>query len=77
MMKGVMKSLAPHKVFEGKAESWKEWKEDLEEFWELHHQGTKEALRKMVSLKCSFKKTILRSEQIKRILKKKLRLNYS
>ena len=49
MMHGVMKSLAPHKVFEGKAESWKEWKEGLEEFWELHHQGMKRALRDMVS----------------------------
>ena len=27
----------------------KEWKEDLEEFWELHHQGTKAALRNMVA----------------------------
>ena len=47
MMKGVMKALTPHRVFEGKAEHWKEWKEDLEEFWELHHQGAKAALKEM------------------------------
>ena len=48
MMKGVMKSLTPHKVFEGKAEDWKEWKEDLEEFWELHHPGAKAGLKDLV-----------------------------
>ena len=36
-------------MFEGKAEEWKEWKEDLEEFWELHHRGTKAVLREMVA----------------------------
>ena len=49
MMNGVIKSLTPHKVFEGKAEYWKDWKEDLEEFWELHHPGVKAGLKDLVT----------------------------
>ena len=33
---------------EDKVEEWKDWKEYLEEFWELHHPGAKTALREMV-----------------------------
>ena len=43
-----MKALTPRKVFEGKAEEWKEWKEDLEEYWDLHYPGAKAALRELV-----------------------------
>ena len=39
----------PRKVFEGKAEEWKEWEEDLEEYWELHHSGSKAALKELVA----------------------------
>ena len=49
MMKGVMKNMTLRKVFEGKAEEWKEWKDDLEEFWELHHTGAKAALQELAA----------------------------
>ena len=48
MMKGIMKSMTPHKAFEGKAESWKEWKENLEEYWDIHYPGAKAAMQELV-----------------------------
>ena len=41
--------MKPKKVFDGKPEDWKEWKEDIEEFWEVHHPGTKVALRELAT----------------------------
>ena len=43
-----MKALTLHRVFDGKADGWKEWKEDLDEFWELHHPGTNAGLRDLM-----------------------------
>ena len=45
---GVQAKLAPRKVFVGKAEEWKEWKDDMEEYWEIHDPGAKAALHELV-----------------------------
>ena len=49
MMREVVRTMRPRKAFEGKVEEWREWKEDLEEFWELHYPGAKAALRRLAS----------------------------